>query len=47
MDEWEAIFDEQSGSTYYHNKASGETTWSKPEELEGITYARLLHNDDY
>jgi hypothetical protein len=28
---WKAVFDAESNSYYYHNAATGETTWDKPE----------------
>jgi Ca2+-binding EF-hand superfamily protein len=33
-DHWEAIFDDKSGKTYYVNKATNNTSWDKPEEME-------------
>jgi hypothetical protein len=30
---WEEHFHEDSGTHYYHNEETGETTWEKPAEL--------------
>jgi hypothetical protein len=33
-DSWETIVDEKSGKTYYLNKATNDTSWDKPEEMD-------------
>ena len=31
-DDWEKILDDESGSTYFYNSATGETSWEKPSD---------------
>ena len=41
---WESLVDEKTGNTYYHNKATDETTWVKPAEMDSTTLNVVLQS---
>ncbi len=39
--EWEPVLDEESGSIYYRNNASGDTQWEMPCDLDHLVISTL------
>ena len=33
---WQAMYDMDTGNTYYHNDATGETTWDEPPSFVAV-----------
>ena len=42
---WQSVIDQNSGRPFYHNPTTGETTWTPPGELGGVTMDGVKEGD--